>query len=150
MCCTSFAALSLCLPNLYNSFSPSFVSNLAYKSSYAHPFATAFFAHLFYYFYLLFYPMLSSPFSFLLCSPVLPHSTTMSPYLLFISQISLPAQSQLFFFFIFPLFCPTHQVAHPHLQNPGPSSLSASRQLVSFSFHHLSLALLTLPFSFSL
>ena len=36
-CCTSFPALSLCLANLHNSFSPSFVSNLAYKSSYARP-----------------------------------------------------------------------------------------------------------------
>ena len=32
MCCTSFPALSLCLTYLYNFFSPSFVSNLAYKS----------------------------------------------------------------------------------------------------------------------
>ena len=32
-CCLSFPALSLCLPNLYNSFSPSFISNLVYKSS---------------------------------------------------------------------------------------------------------------------
>ena len=49
-CCTSFPALSLCLTNLYNSFSPSFVSNLAYKLSYARPFAiaTAFFALLFF------------------------------------------------------------------------------------------------------
>ena len=31
MCCTFFPALSL-IANLYNSFSPSFVSNLAYKS----------------------------------------------------------------------------------------------------------------------
>ena len=49
-CCTSFSAPSLCLANLYNSFSPSFVSNLAYKLSYAGPFAiaTAFFALLFF------------------------------------------------------------------------------------------------------
>ena len=40
-CCTSFPALSLCLANLYNSFPPSFVSNLAYKLSYACPFAIA-------------------------------------------------------------------------------------------------------------
>ena len=40
-CCTSFPARSLYLANLYNSFSPSFVSNLAYKLSYAHPFAIA-------------------------------------------------------------------------------------------------------------
>ena len=32
-CCTSFPALSLCVANLYNSFSLSFVSNLAYKFS---------------------------------------------------------------------------------------------------------------------
>ena len=36
-CCTSFPALFLCLANLYNSFLPCFVSNLAYKSSYARP-----------------------------------------------------------------------------------------------------------------
>ena len=36
-CCTSFPALFLCLANLYSSFSPFFVSNLAYKSSYARP-----------------------------------------------------------------------------------------------------------------
>ena len=36
-CCTSFPALSLCLANLYNSFSPSFLYNLAYKLSYALP-----------------------------------------------------------------------------------------------------------------
>ena len=36
-CCTSFPALFLCLTNLHNSFSPSFVSNLAYKLSYARP-----------------------------------------------------------------------------------------------------------------
>ena len=49
-CCTSFPALSLCLANLYNSSSPSFVSNQAYKLSYAHPFAiaTAFFALIFF------------------------------------------------------------------------------------------------------
>ena len=49
-CCTSFPALSLCLANLYNSFTPSFVSNLAYKLSYARFFAiaTAFFALLFF------------------------------------------------------------------------------------------------------
>ena len=50
-CRTSFPALSLCLANLYNSFSPSFVCNLAYKLSYARPFAiaTAFFALLFFF-----------------------------------------------------------------------------------------------------
>ena len=37
--CTSFAALFLRHVNLYNSFSLSFVSNLAYKSSYARLFA---------------------------------------------------------------------------------------------------------------
>ena len=49
-CCTSFPALSLCLANLYNSFLLSFVFNLAYKSSYARPFAiaTAFFALFFF------------------------------------------------------------------------------------------------------
>ena len=49
-CCTSFPALFLCLANLYNSFSPSFISNPAYKLSYARSFAiiTAFFALLFF------------------------------------------------------------------------------------------------------
>ena len=62
--------------------------------------------------------MLSLPLSFLLCSPELPHSTTMSPCLLFVSQMSLPVQFQLFFL-AFPLFCPTHQVTHPSSQNSG-------------------------------
>ena len=46
-----FPALSLCLINLYNSFSPSFDYNRAYKSSYARPIAiaTAFFALLFFF-----------------------------------------------------------------------------------------------------
>ena len=53
-CCTSFPALSLCLANLYNSFLPSFVPNLAYKFSYARPFAfaTPFFVLLFFYLYI--------------------------------------------------------------------------------------------------
>ena len=50
---------------------------------------------------------------FLLCSPKLPHSTIMSPCLLFVFQMSIPTQFQLFFL-AFPLFCPTHQVTHPH------------------------------------
>ena len=99
-----------------------FCSNLVYKSSYACPFAiaTAFFALLFFslYIFLVFSspicPMLSLPLSFLLCSPELPHSTTMSPCLLFVSQMSLPVQFQLFFL-AFLLFCPTHQVIHPCL-----------------------------------
>ena len=52
--------------------------------------------------------------SSLLCSFELPHSTTMSPCLLFISQMSLPVQYQLFFLAFLP-FCPTHQVTHPCL-----------------------------------
>ena len=40
-CYASFSTLSLCLANLYNSFSPSFVSNLEYKSLYVRPFAIA-------------------------------------------------------------------------------------------------------------
>ena len=119
MCCTSFPALSLCLANLYNSFSPSFVSNLAYKLSYARPFAiaTAFFALFFFslYTFLLFsFLILSHAFFasfFSLCSPELPHFTTMSPCLLFVSQMSLPVQFQLFFLAFLP-FCPTHQVTH--------------------------------------
>ena len=108
-CCTSFPALSLCLANLYNSFSPYFFSNLAYKFSYAHPFAigTAFFALIFFslYIFLLFLShILSHAFlslSFLLCSPQLPHSITMSHCLLFVSQMSLRVQFQLFFLAFF-------------------------------------------------
>ena len=63
-CYTSFPALSLCLANLYNSFSPSFVSNFSYKLSYACTFAiaTAFFALLFYslYIFLLFSSLILS------------------------------------------------------------------------------------------
>ena len=70
-----------------------------------------FFVYLFSIFYLLFCPMLSLPLSFLLCSPEFPHSTTMSPCLLFVSQMSLLVQFQLLFL-AFPLFCPTHQVTH--------------------------------------
>ena len=97
-CCTSFPAVSLCPANMYDSFSPSLVSNLAYKLSYVRLFviATAFFTLLFFFctffysFYLLFCPTLSSRVSFLLCFPIPPHFTTMSSYLLFVSQMSLP------------------------------------------------------------
>ena len=51
---------------------------------------------------------------FLLCSSVLPHSTTTSTYLLFVSQMLLPVQSQQFFL-AFPLLCSTYQVTHPCL-----------------------------------
>ena len=66
-CCTSFPALSLCLANLYYSFSPFFVSNVAYKSSYERSFAiaTAFFGLLFFslYIFLLFSSLILSMFS---------------------------------------------------------------------------------------
>ena len=110
-CCITFPALSLCLPNLYNSFSPSFVSNIAYKTSYACRFAIA---TAIYYFHLLFYLTFSSPLSFLLCFPVLYHYITMSLYLVFVFQMSLPAQFQLFFL-AFLLFSFTYQVIHPRL-----------------------------------
>ena len=120
-CYTSFPALSFCLANLYNSFSPSFVSNLAYKLSYARTslrhrncLLCLTLCISFYYFHLLFCPMLSLPLSFLLCSFEFPHSTTMSPCLLLVSQMSLPAQFQLFFL-AFLLFYPTHQVTHLRL-----------------------------------
>ena len=58
--------------------------------------------------------MLSSHLSFILCSLELPHSTTVSPCLLFVSQMSFPVQFQLFFL-AFLLFCPTHSVTHPCL-----------------------------------
>ena len=62
--------------------------------------------------------MLSLALFFLLCSPVLPYSTTMSPCLLFISQMSLPVQFQLFFL-AFPLFYAL--ISNPFFasQNPG-------------------------------
>ena len=122
MCCTSFPALFLCLANLYNSFSPSFVFNLAYKLSYARPFviATVFFALLFFslYIFLVFsflilsHAFFASFFSFMLFE--LPHSTTKSPCLLFVFRMLLPVQFQLFFLGFLP-FCPTHQVTHPCL-----------------------------------
>ena len=62
--------------------------------------------------------MLSLPLSFLLCSPELPHSTTMSPRLLFISQMSLPVQFELLFL-AFLLFYTTHLVTILASQNPG-------------------------------
>ena len=90
--------------------------------------------------------MLSSPLSFLLCSPELPHSTTMSPCLLFVFQMSLPVQFQLFFLTFLP-FCPTHQVTHPCLPKSWsplvetlPDSLSPSVSTI------VSLALLSMLF----
>ena len=62
--------------------------------------------------------MLSLPVNFLLCSFELPHSTTMSPCLLFVSQMSLPVRFQLFFL-AFLLFFPIHQVPVIAFQNPG-------------------------------
>ena len=62
--------------------------------------------------------MLSLPLSFLLCSPELLHSTTMSPCLLFVSYMSLPALFQLLFL-AFLLFCLTYQVTHPCLPKLG-------------------------------
>ena len=58
----------------------------------------------------------ASFFSFMLFK--LTYSTTMSPLLLFVFQMSLPAQFQLFFLG-FLLFCSNHQVTHPCLQSPG-------------------------------
>ena len=88
--CTSFPALSLCLANLHNSFSPSFVSHLAYKPSYASPvaIATAFFALLFFslYTFLLFSSVILSHafFSFMLSSTFSFH------HHVFLSPIRLP------------------------------------------------------------
>ena len=73
--------------------------------------------------------MLSLPLSFLLCSSVLPHYTTMSSCLLFVSQMSLPVQFQLFFL-AFVLFGPTHQVTILALHNPG--HLLSKRFLTAF------------------
>ena len=88
-CCTSFLVLSLYLASLYNSFSP-FFSNLAHKSSYAHPFAivTAFFALPFFslYIFLLFSSLIlshaffASFFSYMLsCTFSLHHHVSLSP-----------------------------------------------------------------------
>ena len=93
----------------------------------------------FYYFHLLFYPMLSSPPSFILCSSELPHFTTMSFYLRFVFQMSLPAQFQLFFL-AFPPFSSTHQVTDSRLQNSCslPFQLTIAHFLqVSPSAHHI-------------
>ena len=62
--------------------------------------------------------MLSLPLSFLLSSPELPHFTTMSPFLLFVSQMSFSAQFQLHFL-AFLLFFAIHQVTHPCLPKSG-------------------------------
>ena len=75
--------------------------------------------------------MLSLPLFFLLCSPELPHSTTMSLCLLF-SQMSLSVQFQLFFL-AFLLFCPTHQVTHFCPQNSG--HLLSKRFLIACLLH---------------
>ena len=82
--------------------------------------ATAFFALLFFSLYtflvfsflILSHAFFASFFSF--SSFELSHSTTMSPCLLFVSQMSLPVKFQLLFL-AFLLFCPTHQVIHPCL-----------------------------------
>ena len=63
-------------------------------------------------------------FAFFLCSPKLSHSTTMSPCLLFVSEMSLPVQFQLFFL-AFLLFCVTHQITRPCLPESW-SNLSKS------------------------
>ena len=72
--------------------------------------------------------MLSLPLFFLLSSPELPHSTTMSPYLLFVSQMLLPAQFQLLFL-AFLLFFPTHQV--PILASQSPAHFLSKRFLTA-------------------
>ena len=120
MCCTSFHTLSLCLTHLYNSFSPSFVSKVAYKSSYTCAFTitTAFFALLF--FVDLFIIFISYFVPCFLCLFLFFHALLYSSFhhhvscLLFVSQMSLLAQFQLFFLAIL-LFCSTCQVIHPCL-----------------------------------
>ena len=107
MCYTSFPTLFLCLANLYNSFSPSFLSNLPYKSSYARPFAiaTAFFALLFFSLYLfssslfnlLFYPMLSSPLSFLLFSSISSYAYHVSQSPFCFPNVTVSTVSAVFF-----------------------------------------------------
>ena len=113
-CCTSFPAPSLCLANLYNFISLSFVSNQAYKSSYACSFAiaTTFFALLFFFLYIFlvfsslilshaffFYALLN----FLISSPCLP---------VFFLFPKCHSQNSLRCFFSILLFCPTHHVTH--------------------------------------
>ena len=85
--------------------SPSQLPSLPYSS---------FLCRSFQYFHLIFCPMVSSILSFLLCSPELSHSTTMSSCLLCVSQMSLLAQFQLFYL-AFLLFYITYQVTHPCL-----------------------------------
>ena len=115
-----FSALSLCLDNLYNSFSPSFVSNTTFKSSYAPPFAIAtacfallFFCTSFYYFHLLFNPMLSLPYSFfmLYCISSFHHHVFLSP--LGFSNFT-PNRISAIFLRISAVLTP-HQVAHSRL-----------------------------------
>ena len=93
--------------------------------------------------------MFSSPLSFVFCSPVLPHSTTMSPCLLFVSQIFTPSPvSTVFLSISAVLFYSSGN--HPCL----PKSWSPLVQMLLDSLPPsvstiLSLALLSLPFSFS-
>ena len=89
------------------------------------------------YFHLLFYLSLFLPLSFLLCCPVLPHLTTMFPYLLFVSQLlhrsNCPSQHSFSCFFAFPLFCSTYQIAHHASQNSG--HLLSKRSLTTCLIH---------------
>ena len=122
---------------------PSQMPSLSYSSLYifllfssltlCHAFLASFFSFMF-----------SCTSSFLICSPVL-----LSPYLLFVSQISLPAQFQLFLL-AFLLFYPTHQVTHPCLPKSwSPLVKTVLDSLSPSIFTILSLALLPMPFSFS-
>ena len=117
---------------------PSQLSSLPYSS---------FFYTFFEYFHLIFCPILPSPLSFLLCSFELPHSTTISPCLLFVSQVSFPARFQLFFV-AFLLFCPTHQVTHPCLPKSCSPLILTLLDSLSPSVHHLIFGFTFSAFSF--
>ena len=108
-CSVSLLSQSVQLP------SPFFVSNLAYKFHTHVPLPLQL-PSLPYSFFLcidLFSIFISYFVSCFLCvflffyAPDLPHSTTISPCLLFVSHMSLPVQFQLFFL-VFPVFCLTH------------------------------------------
>ena len=77
-----------------------------------------FFVHHFTFFISYFVLCFFCLFFLLLCSPEFLHSIIMFPCIVFVSQMSLPAEFQLFFL-AFPLFCPTHQVTQLASQNPG-------------------------------
>ena len=151
MCSASFPALSLCLANLYNSFSPSFVSNLAHTNCHTHiplplqlaylPY-TFFCVDLFSIFIFYFVPCFLCLFLFFyaLLNFLIPPPCPLSPFRF--PNITPSTVSTAFLAFL--LFCPTHQVTHPHL----PNSWSPLSRLTPSVSTIVSLALLFLLFLF--